>query len=178
MGYSPRATQTPVISYKSAQACHASVSAHLFSNLLHVAHDQIVAVWVEECWEAPWVLESDKVRFLGVVVEMHRPECPDLLACHLRAVDALLQWRGEQRRPHQKEASVPPCVELGHQAVYNVGLGGDDVYGIHVALRLASLFEALDVGDVGVEDIIFLDHVVYELLGVLVDDEDLPLEAC
>ena len=56
-------------------------------------------------------------------------------------------------------------------------LGGEDVDGVHVALCLAAVLEALDVGDVGVEDVIFLDDVVYELLGVFVDDEDLPLRA-
>lgn len=30
--------------------------------------------------------------------------------------------------------------------------------------------------DVGIENVIFLDHIVYELLAVFVHNEDLPLE--
>lgn len=108
---------------------------------------------------------------------MDGAEGPDLLARHLRAVDALLQRRGEQRGPHEEEAAVSAHVELGHDAVDNVRLRGEDVDGVHVALGLAALLEALDVGDVGVEDVVLLDDVVEELLGLGVDDEDLPLRA-
>jgi hypothetical protein len=56
-----------------------------------------------------------------------------------------------------------------------VWLGSEDVDGVHVPLRLAPVLQALDVGNVGVEDVILLDDIVYELLGLFVDDEDLPL---
>lgn len=176
MGYSPRATHTPVIyNPRLAEADVAAVGAHLFSHLFHVSDNEVVAFWVEESWKAPWVLEGDEMGFLGVVIEVHCAEGPDLLARHCRAVDALFEGRWQQCCPDQEEAAVSPYVELGHDAVDNVWLGGEDVNGVHVALRLATVLEALDVGDVGVEDVIFLDDVVYELLGVFVDDEDLPL---
>lgn len=140
-----------------------------------MAHDEAVAFWVEEGREAPGVLEGDQVRLLRVVVEMDGAEGPDLLAGHLRAVDALLQRRGQQRGPHEKQTSVATHVKLGHDAVDDVWLRGEDVDGVHVALGLATVLETLDVGDVGVEDIIFLDDVINQLLGFFVDDEDLPL---
>jgi hypothetical protein len=93
--------------------------------------------------------------------------------------------------PYQEEASVSPLLKLCHHAVDNVWLGRDDVYGVHVSLRGSPLLEALDVwarqanglrqhrvqrtGDVEVENVIFLDHIVYELFAVLVDYEYLPL---
>ena len=106
---------------------------------------------------------------------MHRSEGPDLLARHLRAVDALLQRRRQQRGPHEEQATVSAHVELSHDAVDNVRLRGEDVDGVHVALGLAAVLEALDVGDVGVEDVILLDDIVDQLLRVLVDNEYLPL---
>jgi hypothetical protein len=95
------------------------------------------------------------------------------------------------RRPYQEEAPVSPLVEFGHHAVDDVRFWRDDVYSVHVSYGLPPLFDALDVWDgqhnmpphpcwshtcdVEVEDVIFLDHVVYELLAVFVHDEDLPL---
>ena len=106
---------------------------------------------------------------------MHRSKGPNLLARHLRAVDALLQRRRQQRGPHEEQATVSAHVELSHDAVDNVRLRGEDVDGVHVALGLAAVLEALDVGDVGVEDVILLDDIVDQLLRVLVDNEYLPL---
>ena len=54
-------------------------------------------------------------------------------------------------------------------------LRGEDVDSVHVALGLAAVLEALDVGDVGVEDVILLDDIVDQLLGVFVENEYLPL---
>jgi hypothetical protein len=143
-----------------------------------MSHNRVVALWVEQYGKTPWVLEGDKVRFLWVVVEVHRPERPYLLACHLRTVDALLQRRGQQCSPDEKHASVTPCLELSHDAVDDVRLRGEDVDGVHVALRLAAILYLLDVCDVGIEDVVFLDDIVYELLRVFVEDEDLPLRPC
>ena len=60
-----------------------------------MADYEVVALWVVEDGEAPGILEGDKVRLLRVVVEMDGPEASNLLACHLRPVDALLELRGE-----------------------------------------------------------------------------------
>jgi hypothetical protein len=100
---------------------------------------------VVEHGKAPWVLEGDEVRFARVVVEVYGLEVAYLLARHLRAVDPLLELWWEQSRPYQKEAPVSSLLELGHYAVDNVRLGGDDVYGVHVPLRGPPLLEALDV---------------------------------
>lgn len=70
-------------------------------------------------------------------------------------------------------------------------LRGEEVDGIGVGLGLAPVLDALDVcgglargmeaggggrtGDVGVEDVIFLDGIVDELAALLVGDQDLPL---
>jgi hypothetical protein len=162
----------------SVPTCSADLETYFLGDLLHVSHDLVVALWVEQYGKTPGVLESDQVGFLRVIVQVDCPECPDLLARHLRTVDALLQRRWEQRRPHQKHASVSPCLELSHDAVDDVRFGREDVDGVHVALRLAAVLDLLDVGDVGVEDVVFLDDVVYELLRVLVEDEDLPLRLC
>jgi hypothetical protein len=47
--------------------------------------------------------------------------------------------------PYQKEAPVPPLVELGHHAVDNVRFRRDYVYGVHVSYGLPPVFDALDV---------------------------------
>lgn len=54
-------------------------------------------------------------------------------------------------------------------------LRAEDVYSIHVALCFAALLEALDVCNIRVEDVVLLDNVVYELLGVFINNENLPL---
>jgi hypothetical protein len=171
-------------------------------------HHEVVAFWVIERGKAPGVFESDEVRFLRVVVEMHGAEASDLLSCHLRAVDALLQRRRKDCRalagvalsaetrlptcgPYQEEASVSSLLEFGHDAVDDVRLGREDVYRVHVPLGRAPLLEALDIWagqnrglaqqwaqhtrDVEVEDVIFLDDIVDQLLAVLVNYEYLPL---
>jgi hypothetical protein len=82
-------------------------------------------------------------------------------------------------------------LEFGHDAVDDVRLGCEDVDCVHVPLSRPPLLEALDVWagqnrgltgqwaqrtrNVEVEDIIFLDDIVYQLLAVLVDYEYLPL---
>jgi hypothetical protein len=122
--------------------------AYSFSNVLHVSHYEVVALGVVEDGEAPGVFEGDEVRLLGVEVEVHRTEAPNLFACHLRPVYALLEVWWQQRGPYQKEAPVSALVELGHHAVDNVWLGRDDVHGVHVANRLPPFLDALDVCEV------------------------------
>jgi hypothetical protein len=56
-----------------------------------------------------------------------------------------------------------------------VRLWRDYVYGVNVPHRRPAVLEAVDVRDVGIEDVIFLDDIVDELLAVLVDNEYLPL---
>lgn len=147
MGYSPSATQMPVI-WAVSGGVLGRRGAYSFSNVLHVSHYEVIALGVVENGEAPGVFEGDEVRLLGVEVEVHRPEAPNLFACHLRPVYALLEvWR-QQRGPYQEEAPVSALVELGHHAVDNVRLGCDDVYGVHVAYRLPAVFDALDVCEV------------------------------
>jgi hypothetical protein len=91
MGYSPRATQIPVI-----YLCKLPISAllkcewYLFCNFFQMPDDKIVALWVVERGKAPGVFEGYEVRFLWMVVKMHGAEASNLLSCHLRAVDALL----------------------------------------------------------------------------------------
>jgi hypothetical protein len=93
---------------------------------------------------------------------MDGPEASNLLSRHLRAVNSLLEgwWKDCQasvcvfassyarwhtRCPYQEEASISPLLKLGHDAVDNVRLGGQDVYGVNVSLRRPPLLEALDV---------------------------------
>jgi hypothetical protein len=68
-------------------------------------------------------------------------------------------------------------LKLCHHAVDNVRLWCDYVYGVNVTHRRPPVLEAVDVRNVGIEDVIFLDDIVDELLAVLVDDEYLPLLA-
>jgi hypothetical protein len=95
------------------------------------------------------------------------------------------------RGPDQEEPPVSSLLEFGHDAVDDVRLGCEDVDCVHVPLSRPPLLEALDVWagqnrgltgqwaqrtrNVEVEDIIFLDDIVYQLLAVLVDYEYLPL---
>jgi len=132
----------------SAEACQERYTTHSFGDILHVPHYEVVALGVVEDGEAPWVFEGDEVRLLGVEVEVHCAEAPNLLARHLRPVYALLEVWWEQRCPYQKEAAVSALVELGHHAVDNVWLGRDDVHGVHVADRLPPVLDALDVCEV------------------------------
>lgn len=62
MGYSPKATQTPVIyKQKSAHVWTGDMCRYLLGHFLHVAHHEGVALGVEERGEAPRVLECDQV---------------------------------------------------------------------------------------------------------------------
>ena len=81
--------------YVSVQSCDNFVHPHLLSHLLHMSYDKIIAIGMEQSWEAPGVLERDKMRLLWVVVEVNGPKGPNLLPCHLRAVDTLLERRRE-----------------------------------------------------------------------------------
>jgi hypothetical protein len=102
-----------------------------------------------------------------------------------------LEVRLLTRGPYQEEPPVSSLLKFSHDTIDNVRLGCDDIYSVHVPLRGSALLEALNVWacqdgglaqqwarhtrDVEVEDVIFLDDIVYELLAVLVDYEDLPL---
>lgn len=68
--------------------------SYLLSNLFHVPDHKVVALWVVKRGETPGVFECDEMRLLRVVVEVHSSEAANLLSCHLRPVDALLElWR-------------------------------------------------------------------------------------
>jgi hypothetical protein len=47
--------------------------------------------------------------------------------------------------PYQEEAAIPSLVELGHDAVDNVGFGREYVDSIHVSYGLPPVLDALDV---------------------------------
>lgn len=47
--------------------------------------------------------------------------------------------------PYQEETPVSPLVKLGHYAVNDVCLWGEDVYGVHVSLRGSPFLEPLNV---------------------------------
>jgi hypothetical protein len=123
---------------------------------------KVVALRVIERGKAPGVFEGDEVGFLWMVVEMYGPEASDLLACHLRAVDALLQrgckhchvvslcstvleTRLLTRGPYQEEPPVSSLLELGHETVDDVRLRRDDVYSVHVPLGGSPLLETFNV---------------------------------
>jgi hypothetical protein len=90
-GYSPSATHIPVIWGALARIGDATKPAHLFSNLLHVPDDEVVAFWVVESGKAPGVLEGDEIGLLRVEVKVNCPKASNLFACHWRAVYALLE---------------------------------------------------------------------------------------
>jgi hypothetical protein len=56
-----------------------------------VPYHKVVALGVVEDGEAPGVFEGDEVRFLRMEVEVYCSEAPNLFACHLRPVYALLE---------------------------------------------------------------------------------------
>lgn len=47
----------------------------------------MVAAWMEEHREAPWIAESNHARLSGVEVDVHNPEVRDAVARHLRSVN-------------------------------------------------------------------------------------------
>jgi hypothetical protein len=163
IGYSPRATQIPVIYIcKLPSSAQFKAEEYLFRNFFQVPDYKVVALRVIERRKAPGVFEGNEVRFLWMIVEMYGPEASDLLACHLRAVDALLQ-RGRKychavslcsavlkarlltRGPYQEEPPVSSLLELGHETVDDVRLGCDDVYSVHVPLGGSPLLETFNV---------------------------------
>lgn len=94
-------------------------------------------------------------------------------------------------RPYQECPSVSPALEVCHDAVDNVRFRRDEVDGVNVGLGLAPVGDVLDVyaesdqlvhraclertRNVGIENVILLDHIVDELAAVIVHDQDLPL---
>jgi hypothetical protein len=80
-------------------------------------HHEVVALWVIERGKAPGVFEGYEVRFLWMVVEMNGPEASNLLSCHLRAVDALLQRRGKDC---YALAGVATCLRRGYSRVVQI----------------------------------------------------------
>jgi hypothetical protein len=92
---------------------------YLFCNLFQMPDYEVVALRVIERGKAPGVFEGYEVRLLGVVVEMHGAEASDLLPCHLRAVDALLERRGQDCH------AVSRCwAVLGDEAAYEWSISG------------------------------------------------------
>ena len=53
-------------------------------------------------------------------------------------------WR-PTGRPDEEKAPVAALLKLSHEAVDNVGLGSDNVQGVHVGLGSAAVLEALNV---------------------------------
>ena len=93
VGYSPRATQTPVSYEFSIHQAVEQNQAYLFCYVLHVSPDKTVTIGVEQSWKAVGILESYEVRFARVEIEMCDLERLDLLLGHLRPLQSLSQGR-------------------------------------------------------------------------------------
>jgi hypothetical protein len=95
--------------------------------------------------------------------------------------------------PDDEPPPVAAALKIGEEAVDDVGLWREDVDCVHVRVQLPALLDALDIwaplaltglpraeegghtGDIMVEDVIFAEGAVDDLLGCFVDDQDFPL---
>lgn len=174
---------------------------YLLCQTLHVLGDDRIARWVVEHREAPRVVESDEVGFPREEVDEEGLEAGALLAGAGEVVDLAAERGVKQTGPHEEVAAVAAHLEVGEEALDGKGLGGEDVDGVHLGVGIAAVFDALDsyggrggvsssgwreaggavgglTGDVVVEDVIFFDSIVDDLLGAGVDDQAFPLQGC
>lgn len=86
------------------------------------------------------------------------------------------RYRRHTCSPYEKGTLISSAVEVGHEAVDNVRLRGKKVDSIGLRLGLAPVLDTLDIGDVGVKDIVLFDYIVNEFAAVFVDNQDLPLQ--
>ena len=88
VGYSPRATQTPV-SYAKHVSIYSQLrkAKYLFRNFIHVEPNKVVTVGVVQDRETPRVLEGHQVGFTGVKVKMQDFKQSNLLLSDLRTVN-------------------------------------------------------------------------------------------
>jgi hypothetical protein len=62
MGYSPSATQMPVIYACKLWSLVKLVSGeYLLGDIFQMPDHEVVALWVVKCGEAPWVFEGDEM---------------------------------------------------------------------------------------------------------------------
>lgn len=169
--------------------------SYLLSQALHVSRNEAVARRVVEHREAPRIAENNEMGLAGVKVTKERLGTGSQLADAREVVDAPSQIRFEKVRPDQEGPAVATDFKVGEEAVDNVRVGGQDIDGVHLGVRFAALLDALDrcvagggrlagwggvvqlrslgreqrTGNVVVENVIFLDGVVDDLLGVFID---------
>ncbi len=106
--------------------------------------DKVVARRVVEHGEAPWVTEDDEMRLARVKVTEERLGAGSKLAHGGKVVNAPSQARLEQVSPDEIGPAIPSDLKVGEEAVDNVGIGGQDVDGIHLGVRFAPFLDALD----------------------------------
>lgn len=52
---------------------------------------------------------------------------------------------------------------------------GKEVYGIGVGLLLPAVLDLLNIGNVGIEDVVLLGDIVDETFALLIQNENLPI---
>lgn len=132
--------------------------------------DQAVALSMVQGWEAPRIAKRDQRTLPREEIYAQGLGGSPQLPYTREIIDLPPQLWFQQGRPDEVGGAVAAHLEVGEEAVDDVGLGGEDVDGVHLGVRFAAVFYALDGSDVVIEDVIFLDGVVYELLGGAVDD--------
>jgi len=70
-----------------------------------------------------------------------------MYTCYLLAhgVETAMEVAGDSAGPEEKGSPVALALEVGHETVEDVGLGGQDVDGIHGRVHLATVLDALDI---------------------------------
>lgn len=140
-----------------------------------LGHIPIASRMIQQ-WKTPGIPKRDKMTLPREPLNANDLQRLDRLHGLLTAIQPLPQMLRQDARPKQDAALVPSSLEIRHDTVHHVRQGGEDINSVHVLL-LAFGLEDLDVGDVLVEDVVFLEDVVEETFGLLVDDEDFPFAA-
>ena len=111
---------------------------------LHVLWDKRVARRMVKHREAPRIPECDEVRLSGVKVNKQCLGRRPKLSYARELVDFPALASFQQAGPDQEASSISSLLKVGEQAVDDVRFGREEINGIHVGIRLASIFDLFD----------------------------------
>lgn len=101
--------------------------------------------WMIQYRETPRIPEGDQVALPREVLNIQDHKSISLVSNHLTLIHSISQCRVKKRSPDKVRTLVLALLEIGHDTVNDVGLWGEKVEGVDIAVGGTAVEDLFDV---------------------------------